>query len=168
MTDMSGEERRSFRKPMPLYRHLSRFVNDVVPERQRILGRVREFWGSATGPQIAAHTIPEDIDNRNLIVNVDDPSWLAELALMKDDIYAQLKKRIPDIKRQIDKIRFRNGQVLLPEKEAERKRPPAPVLSPEAYKEIDAELESIEDQALKRSLRKLLIRTYNTTKENKK
>lgn len=54
------------------------------------------IWNKVVGPQIAAHTRPVRIRDGVLEVNVDQPSWMQQLQLMKPKILALLNAELGD------------------------------------------------------------------------
>ena len=162
MKDRDQIYRKRYASPLPISRHIGDFLKDFVPEKQKILGRIRECWGNVAGEQISAHAYPDDIDFKTLLINVDDPIWINELTLLKDEIFAGLKKSIPSLRMYADKIRFRNGKVILPEKLKAKPRQQNPAPPPEVIREIDDNLSIIQDAELKKALRRFFINNYET------
>jgi hypothetical protein len=154
--------RKRYKSPLPISRHIGDFLQGFVPEKQKILNRIRECWGIVAGEQIAAHAYPDDIDFKTLLINVDDPIWINELTLLRGEIFAGLHNRIPSLKMHADKIRFRNGKVVKPEKQKPVRKKAIPAPPPEIINEIDENLKVIEDPELKKALRRFFINTYET------
>ena len=56
-------------------------------------GRLLEEWESIVGPRISAVSRPIDVRGETLLLEVEDPVWRSEIALMHDEIVARLAER---------------------------------------------------------------------------
>lgn len=112
-------------------------------------------WKDVVGEGIAAHSSPEEFRSGDLWVVVDDPIWISELSLLKDEIASEVKTYLGR-KSYLLKggVKFRNGKVYRPESA------PAPLNwapDPEAEKEIDEAVSSVGDEKLREALKHYLM-----------
>ncbi len=56
-------------------------------------GRLLDEWESIVGPRISAVSRPIDVRGETLLLEVEDPVWRSEIALMHDEIVARLAER---------------------------------------------------------------------------
>ena len=119
------------------------------------------IWDQLVGDQIAARARPRRLRRGVLEVSVDHPVWMQQLHMLKPQILEKIHNRLPDAG--ITDIYLRQGQ---PATEigprARRNYEPPPwrqtELSPQELAEIEAELEPVADEELKRELRKIFQR----------
>ncbi|MEZ5215230.1 MAG: DUF721 domain-containing protein [Ilumatobacteraceae bacterium] len=52
---------------------------------------VFDRWADAVGPAVAAHARPVKLDERVLVVEVDDPTWATQLRYLQHDILAKVQ-----------------------------------------------------------------------------
>jgi hypothetical protein len=123
------------------------------------------IWDNVVGPQIAARTRPVRIREGILEVNVDQPTWMQQLQLMKPKILAQLngelgKGTIKDIYLKRGKINIRLGEEAVD-------RPPAwrmTKLSEEEKQQVDKLVEAIEDSEIRNEMEKFLSKQMRLIK----
>ena len=103
------------RVPLPNLREADS-VADVIPvlmkrlglEDQQWMDRLAEEWPKLVGAAVARHTRPGRVQRENLVVFVDNSTWLSELARYgKDPMLANLQKqfgndRIKSVSFQLD------------------------------------------------------------------
>jgi len=53
-------------------------------------GRLLEEWESIVGPRISAVSRPIDVRGETLLLEVEDPVWRNEIAMMHDEILERL------------------------------------------------------------------------------
>ena len=120
---------------------------------------LRKSWHIIVGEAMAAHSSPSGVYNRVLNVYVDDPSWIQEFTLYKDEIRDKVKSYFSDkeLSRAFDSIRFQNGEV---------PKGPGPVkprdkgrIDPETLAQIEASVSKIDDKELKDALRHYLVQS---------
>ena len=113
-------------------------------------------WEDVVGPQIAARTRPVRIREGILEVNVDQPTWMQQLQLMKPKILSQLnehlgKATIKDIFLKRGKVNVHQDKVVEP--------PPAwrmVQLEESEKQQIEGLLTAIEDPELRDEMEKFL------------
>lgn len=54
---------------------------------------LQEIWMKAVGPQIAAQTSPDRMQNKCLSVKVSTPAWMQQLHFMKDEIIDKINRQ---------------------------------------------------------------------------
>ena len=65
------------------------------------------LWEEKVGEKISRHTKPVKVVNKKLVVHADNPAWVQELSLMKNEILRKLncgEEIIKDIKFQVGNI----------------------------------------------------------------
>ena len=122
------------------------------------------IWEEVVGPQIAARTRPIRIREGILEINVDQPTWMQRLQLMKPRILAQLNAELG--KATIKDLYLKRGKVNV--------RPDAPVETPPAWQmvqldesekqQVEELLVSIEDAELREEMQKFLIKQMRLLK----
>jgi hypothetical protein len=121
-------------------------AGDLVDKLLKGLGldeRLQQYralivWEEVVGPQIAARTRPVRIRDGVLEVNVDQPTWMQQLQLMKPKILAQLNAELG--KATIKELYLKRGKVNV--------RADKPVEQPPAWRMVqldDQEKQQIED-----------------------
>jgi hypothetical protein len=70
---------------------------------------INKNWGKLVGERISAHTKPDTVSYRKLLVHVDSPAWMQQLMFLKEDITKNINEAagrqiIKDIKFQIGDI----------------------------------------------------------------
>lgn len=82
---MSDDEGRLFGE---LDKLLSRLGSDTASSVGGVFGR----WASIVGEQIAAHVSPLRIEDRRLLVEVDDPAWATQVRFLEADIVRKVRE----------------------------------------------------------------------------
>lgn len=147
----------------PRLKHAAR-AGDLVDKMLKGFGldeRLQQYraliiWEEVVGPQIAARTRPVRIREGVLEVNVDQPTWMQQLQLMKPKILAQLNAELG--KASIKDLFLKRGKVNV--------RFDKPVEPPPAWRmveldeseklQIDGLLTSIADPELREEMEKFL------------
>lgn len=95
---MAGDE------PIPLSASLDRVVRSLRgPDRHQV-GGVFGRWEEVVGEPVAAHVRPLRLDDRVLVVEVDDPAWATEVEFLS----AQLRGRLAEVVQvEVDRIEVR-------------------------------------------------------------
>jgi hypothetical protein len=122
------------------------------------------IWEEVVGPQIAARTRPVRIRDGVLEVNVDQPTWMQQLQLMKPKILAQLnaelgKGTIRDLYLKRGKVNARMGK--------ETEPPPAwrlVQLDDDEKQQVEDLLTAIEDPELHDEMEKFLLKQMRLLK----
>jgi len=137
--------------PAPLSRYLGDVVKNV-PRKTLIIHRLEKIWHSALGQSVAVHTAPHELKGRVLFIRADDPVWIAELTLHKDEILARLKEALGEdsLASMITSLRFINGRVehardVIPER-------PMTLLTPEDVEELSALTQDVTDEKLQKAV----------------
>lgn len=135
---------------------LKTMLPDLIPDQSFALVMLRKDWERVVGRAIAAHSYPQSIGMKTLLVLVDDPIWLSELSLQKDDI---LTRTLNYVQRQrpvaIESVRFRLGT--LPSKEEEMTEKQSLRLPEGQMEKIEALVKGVEDPDLRTALRHYFI-----------
>jgi hypothetical protein len=126
-------------------------------EDRLLVERVRRAWTGIVGADAARRCRPEALVNGCLHVLVDNSPWLAELTLLEAGLTARLGARFPTIR----SVRFSLGVAPAEERPpAARPVPPAPRLTDDDRRAIDAAVAAISDPALATTARRLLARGW--------
>ncbi len=138
---------------------ISNFTGNLASMQNYFIGLLRNHWPGITGNVISAHSLPKGIYNKALVINVDDPIWIQELNLLKDDIRDKILKYYNDKRflNLFDNIRFQNGDISRTETEDNCKytgRIEAAML-----KEIDDRIKIISDPELHDALRHYMVQS---------
>jgi hypothetical protein len=114
------------------------------------------IWNDVVGPQIAARTRPVRIRDNILEINVDQPTWMQQLQLMKPKILARLNAELG--KATIRDLYLKRGKV--------SEHPDKPVEPPPAWRMVQLDskekkqvadlLSAVEDTELKDEMEKFL------------
>lgn len=90
--------------PMPIGASLDAVVRSLRgPDRRQVSGLFGR-WEEIVGPQVAAHARPIRLDQRVLLVEVDDPAWATQLQLLS----SRLRERLADVAGvHVDELRLR-------------------------------------------------------------
>ncbi|HPW45045.1 MAG TPA: DUF721 domain-containing protein [bacterium] len=132
-------------------------------ERRMDIYRLTKAWPEIVGPAICAHTSPERLLGKTLLVRVDGSSWMNELVYFKKEITKKIGARIPELK--IQDLKFEIGEIrrMSSEKNSEENASRERNLTEEeldfikiAADEIsDPETKSIAESAMKRSFKRM-------------
>ena len=122
------------------------------------------IWEEVVGPQIAARTRPIRIREGILEVNVDQPTWMQQLQLMKPKILAQLNAELG--KATIKDLFLKRGKVHV---RADKQAEPPPIwrmvqLDEGEKARIDGLLTGIEDTELRNEMEKFLTKQMRLLK----
>ncbi len=122
------------------------------------------IWEEVVGPQIAARTRPIRIREGILEVNVDQPTWMQQLQLMKPKILAQLNAELG--KATIKDLFLKRGKVHV---RADKQAEPPPIwrmvqLDEGEKSHIDGLLTGIEDTELRNEMEKFLTKQMRLLK----
>jgi len=122
------------------------------------------IWEKVVGPQIAARTRPVRIREGILEINVDQPTWMQQLQLMKPKILVQLNAELG--KTPIKDLFLKRGKVNV--------RFDKPVEAPPAWRlvqldegekqQIDGLLKTIEDAELRDEMERFLVKQMRLLK----
>ena len=134
-----------------------RLIENAVPFQHRLMAEVREIWEKAVGRSIANHTYPATLLNGTLTVYVDDPIWIQELSLRKDEIKDHLFEHIPfkDSESGIKTIRFKFGEIR--KNQSVEKTDSRMVIDADTMEKINESVKDIEDNDLRLAMRNYLV-----------
>ena len=137
------------------------YLCESVPDKIYLLVQIRREWLKIVGKSIAQHSYPYQLANRLLTVFVDDPIWIQELTLQKDTLKESIFNHFNtrEIHDSILNIKFRNGEVRLPEPENPADEEKMMKLEPAILRTIDRTVSGIEDPDLKKAMRSYLIKS---------
>ncbi len=124
-------------------------------------------WEDVVGPQIAARTRPVRIREGILEVNVDQPTWMQQLQLMKPKILAQLNAELG--KATIKDLYLKRGKVNA-RIDKQQESPPAwrmVQLDDSEKKQVAELLTAIEDPELHDEMEKFLLKQMRLLKAEK-
>ncbi|HIE65929.1 MAG: DUF721 domain-containing protein [Nitrospira sp.] len=136
---------------------LNRLAKNAGLEKGIASFHLGEHWEEAVGPQIAAHTHPQDIRHATLIILVDEAVWMHQLSFMKKEIIEKVNHFLK--KRPIQNIRFQISSLPPPSKPSSN--PPAPKrakLSDQDAAILRQQLEPVQDHDLKEAIQKAMRR----------
>lgn len=113
-----GDRPREHRdEPAPIGSSLDRVLRSLRAPAARTVKTVFSEWPAVAGPTVAAHAQPVALRDGELLVEVDDPTWAAQLRWLEPELRARLEE-LPG-KPRVDRIVFR---VRAGEQEAARPR----------------------------------------------
>ncbi len=135
------------------------FLRDSIPSVHYFSALLRKNWHEIVGKAMASHSTPMGVYNKVLTVNVDDPIWIQEFTLNKDEIRNNIINFFGDksLTGVFDSIRFQNGEIKghLPVKKIKF----TGRVDPNTLKKIDETLKNLEDKELKEALRHYFIQS---------
>jgi len=129
------------------------------------MARLAAGWEDAVGKGVASHARPDMLKGGTLTVIVDNSSWMNQLSLLRTTIIEQINTAIG--KPLVDDLRFRLGEV---KKDGPARRkstafvPERRSVLPEEKDAIEKSLESIKDDEVKKSARRLLMTSCSRKK----
>ncbi|HBH62592.1 MAG TPA: hypothetical protein DDX85_12830 [Nitrospiraceae bacterium] len=139
---------------------LGEFTKDLGIESGSVLNAVRRKWADIVGPAIAAHTFPDTIRSKVLTIIVDTPQWMHHLSFYKEEISEKL--RFCDMKG----VHFRLGR--LPEKTNASLSKTYAVLTDEDQRFLENTVNTVKDEELKETFRKLIVHGLTKGKKREK
>ena len=125
------------------------------------------IWEDVVGPQIAARTRPVRIRDNILEVNVDQPTWMQQLQLMKPKILAQLNAELGE--NTIKDLYLKRGKVNV---RVDKQVEPPPAwrlvqLDDTEKNQVAELLVAIEDPELRNEMEKFLLKQTRLLKSEK-
>lgn len=129
---------------------LGKLVRDYGISGGIALNVIRKQWTEIVGKTVAAHTFPDTVKNKVLMIVVDTPQWMHHLSFYKEEITAKLEHY--DIK----EIRFRRGKI--PERVDIKKEIEESMLNEEDKRYLENTLRNLKDDELKAKFRILIKR----------
>jgi len=128
---------------------LGEFSKDLGIESGSVLNAVRRKWAGIVGPAVAAHTYPDTISSKVLIIIVDTPQWMHHLSFYKEEISEKLKFC------NMEGVRFRLGR--LPEKKEAPLAEEEAGLTDEDLRFLENTVNNVKDEELREKFRKLIV-----------
>lgn len=123
---------------------------------------VFDFWNEAVGSEIAEKARPQLIRGKVLWVNVSDSVWMQQLHFQKMMLLEQINERLG--KERIEDIRFNLDTRFNEFSEEKKQRGTSSVwpLDPERAKEFEKMIAAVDDEGLKKSLKRLWTKFEKT------
>jgi predicted nucleic acid-binding Zn ribbon protein len=78
--------------PIPISDSLDGVVRSLRGPSRSAVGGVFGRWPEAVGEQIAEHVRPLKLDDRALVVEVDDPAWATQVRFLVPTIIERLRE----------------------------------------------------------------------------
>jgi len=147
--------------PSPVGEVLERVFKKIGIEQKIKELKVLNSWREVAGERIYKHARPFCIKKGTLFVKVDNSGWLTQLTYLKEKIISEFNKRegkeiVKDIYFRLGSIKNKKKFSFIPSKRIK--------LSKEEEEEIDNKLRSIEDDSLRRVLKRLLEKDIKVKK----
>ncbi len=76
--------------PIPISESLDGVVRSLRGPSRQAVGGVFGKWRDAVGDQVAEHVRPLKLDERVLVVEVDDPAWATQVKFLSSTIIEKL------------------------------------------------------------------------------
>jgi hypothetical protein len=137
---------------------LKKYFKESGLESGLIVNRINKEWSKIVGNTIAAHTSPESVKGKLLVITVDTPQWLHHLGFYKDEISEKLKQF------GLTEIKFRLGKTSKIIHDAPQQI--RPELSEDDIYYIEKTLKGIHDPELREKLEKLITHGLREEKKN--
>lgn len=77
--------------PIPISDSLDGVVRSLRGPSRQAVGGVFGKWRDAVGDQVAEHVRPLKLDERVLVVEVDDPAWATQVKFLSSTIIDKLR-----------------------------------------------------------------------------
>jgi len=78
--------------PVPISQSLDGVVRSLRGPSRKAVSGVFGRWVDAVGPQVAEHVRPLKLDERVLVVEVDDPAWATQVKFLTPTIVERLRE----------------------------------------------------------------------------
>jgi hypothetical protein len=78
--------------PVPISHSLDGVVRSLRGPSRKAVSGVFGQWIDAVGPQVAEHVRPLKLDERVLVVEVDDPAWATQVKFLTPTIVERLRE----------------------------------------------------------------------------
>lgn len=122
--------------------------------------KFQENWEEIVGETMAQHTLPLSLQYKKLTLLVDNPVWTQQLHFLQPKILEMLRRFTPEI--EISEIRFKVGPLPKREPPPEKEAAVLSDISSDEKKYIEESLQPIQHTETKESLRKLMVRAFQT------
>ena len=77
-------------EPVPISKSLDGVVRSLRGPSRKAVSGLFGRWVEAVGPQVAEHVRPLKLDERVLVVEVDDPAWATQVKFLTPTIIERL------------------------------------------------------------------------------
>ena len=127
-------------------------------------------WSQIVGESLAEHSRIYEVSNRNLFVEVDHPGWMQLLFMKKSQIIRYVKRKYPalDIRDLKVKVNLRYPSVIREDTESQKKKQKKDkAMSGDKVKEVDRIVSTVRSDELKKSLKRLFLRSIETERNMK-
>lgn len=132
-----------------LHKILGQYTKDLGIESGSVLNAIRRKWPGIVGPAVAAHTFPDTISSKVLIIIVDTPQWMHHLSFFKEEISEKLRFC------NMQGVRFKLGRI--PEIKDVPPGKEDTVLADDDLRFLENTIGNIKDEELKETFRKLIV-----------
>jgi predicted nucleic acid-binding Zn ribbon protein len=78
-------------EPVPISNSLDGVVRSLRGPSRKAVGGLFGRWTDAVGEQVADHVRPLKLDERVLVVEVDDPAWATQVKFLTPTIIERLR-----------------------------------------------------------------------------
>jgi hypothetical protein len=114
--------------------------------------RLRRDWPGIVGEQIAAHTRPEQIRFKKLLIHVRHSVWLQQLTFLKRELLGKINAAAGESL--VSEIVLRFGEITAGPSQAPQAAEIAPQIEPSSQAKAEAALyaQAVRDQALREHL----------------
>lgn len=124
--------------------------------------RLRRDWAAIVGEQIAAHTRPEEIRFRKLLVSVHHSVWLQQLTFLKPALLEQINRaageqRVTDLVLRLGEVGEPSRPGLAPAQASRLASEPSPQLKAQAEQYAAA----VQDLSLREQLAKVMAESLS-------
>lgn len=149
---------------------IKNFINSALPDKALFLARLRKEWPAIVGASIASHSLPSQLRSETLLIFVDDPIWIQELTLHRDEIKDKMKAHFKgeDVGKLFQNLQFRNGPIEYKKEADEPESKGKLKIKKAVIQQIDETVGIIEDKDLKAALKSYLINANLEFIEDKK
>ena len=161
--------RTATKKLEPLGDILQKVLKKLDIPHKRTDRRLVDLWEQAVGPQIASHTIPDNLKRGSLYVLVSSPAWLHQLQFLKEE----LRRKLNDLSGQEEfrRIFFVVGKIPEHYSSLPNKEPTdfvAQKLQKRDLQMLERSLASIRDNELREVFERVMIREIIRRREIQK
>lgn len=136
---------------------ISPFVKSLGIEGALTLEGIRGEWAVLFGEPLSLHMSPVSLRNDELLIAVDSPVWLQQISFYRKDIIEKLRPF------HVAEVRFRLGKIRQTRELREKPAPPPArkALDKDTLHFIEQTLSEMEDDPLRRSIRKLMEKAFS-------
>lgn len=129
---------------------LAPIIRNLGIENSVRLAQIQAHWHTLFQQPLSLHLWPSQLSSDELVLNVDSPVWMQELAFHKQTIIERLTPY------RIKTVRFRLGRVSTSAHGEKRERAARRALTPAEYSFLEETLTSVGDRDLKEVLKRVV------------